>query len=301
MVAYDSSLPILFKMPWVPGAALRESQTGRGALPQTKGAAKAAGRSAESAGDPAYTNASLNPLPLRQAFHSYESLFNKEMQSLEEALAFELTAPAAVRSKRAIETIGNFFHWCCGIVTARMYRRLKSTNENIERQVNGNRVLLTKDYDFLNNLTVGVKRYSELSNKAMLGLAKEIQTIRNVTKQYISEFNSYIGGVWSLDSLMLQHVMQMSLQQLRLLDTIRHADMITQCRRHLIPATVVSAEMLRQSVGNLSNHVSKKGYELVIPISDADSYYKIPIAECLFSSDNVLVTVKIPLRRAEGE
>ena len=46
---------------------------------------------------------------------------------------------------------------------------------------------------------------------------------------------------------------------------------------------------------------TSNGYKFAIPLTNIDTYYKLPITECLISSDIILVKIKIPLIQDKGE
>lgn len=90
---------------------------------------------------------------------------------------------------------------------------------------------------------------------------------------------------------------------LHLLATKMHADMIQDavhsCRTKHLPGNLIKPDFLRRSLISLDqNTTTSLNYTLAMHPNDNQlgKYYKLPIADCLFTKDTAHITVNVPLR-----
>jgi len=68
------------------------------------------------------------------------------------------------------------------------------------------------------------------------------------------------------------------------------------CKLHKIPTRIIKPNILQNDLIKLSEVLLKDGYELVIPIENIPAYYNLPITECQFSKNQILIKIKIPIQ-----
>lgn len=64
-----------------------------------------------------------------------------------------------------------------------------------------------------------------------------------------------------------------------------------------MPTTIVSLSKLKSDLLSLTNSIQEDGYELIISVDEVTKYLKLEIADCIISDDNILVHLKIPIKR----
>ncbi|KAL4083893.1 hypothetical protein QTP88_029209 [Uroleucon formosanum] len=68
------------------------------------------------------------------------------------------------------------------------------------------------------------------------------------------------------------------------------------CKLHKILTRIIKPNTLQEDLIKLSDVLLKDGYELVIPIENIPAYYNLPITECQFSKNQILIKIKIPIQ-----
>lgn len=93
---------------------------------------------------------------------------------------------------------------------------------------------------------------------------------------------------------------------LRLLATKMHADMIQEaiqsCKTKHLPGNLIQPKFLQETLSILNQNLTDSlNYTLAISSTDMElgKYYKLPIADCLFTEDKAHITLNVPLRQKD--
>ncbi|CAG7680993.1 unnamed protein product [Allacma fusca] len=71
------------------------------------------------------------------------------------------------------------------------------------------------------------------------------------------------------------------------------------CTQHTIPEKMIPPPNLIKELRKLEMLLFLDGKQLAIPISNIYEYYKIPIVDCIFSTDKATIVVNIPIKRSD--
>lgn len=82
---------------------------------------------------------------------------------------------------------------------------------------------------------------------------------------------------------------------IQILTFFRQAETLTSCKNNNIPLTIIPPPVLNADLKKLAQNLKKIGMKLTIPIKQISRYYKLPIAECIMSSESISTHVKIPI------
>ena len=90
----------------------------------------------------------------------------------------------------------------------------------------------------------------------------------------MAEFSSQLRGIFSRVEIGLQ-----------------------SCLSGLKPFTILTSDLLRKSLEDISADAKSHGLMLSIPTSDLDKYYKVRICDCFLTNSTMYIMVNVPLSR----
>lgn len=201
------------------------------------------------------------------------------------------------RETRAIEFIGEALNWCCGVLTQRTVEPLFSNEENIKKVVDNLNIAVDENHKELQDVISSIKKYSvqisgslrnsqEYDNKIKLMLDKVYNTV-NWQLSEAEQNYAYIN----------QNIIRQATENLEMLRIIEIYKIISQCRDNKIPTEIITPVVLRKHLYELDATLRKKGHELVIRPQDVTKYLRLDIATCLTTDDEIIVTLKVPVRK----
>ncbi|KAG8269850.1 hypothetical protein J6590_098477 [Homalodisca vitripennis] len=278
---YEASVPLVYKTAW-PGVDIAY-------LSRPKGVG--------------FCNGVMND-PECMLF-SWAAVVNKEIgarvtwlnRSLSEtADNFELFS-GSKRDKRSLHFIGNFAHWCCGVITKKQLRPLYANQErmNVFEQELHNE--LQEAYAEMDNLTINMNSYSQEVSRTFsqvigvgVNITKMIDRFR--TKVYVADQKNN-HKTYSLLQLNALH----SIRQLQVLQLVTRLEILSQCREQKIPNSIISLSKFQGDLLKLAASIKDDNYELVIAPEEVTKYLKLEIADCMISGSTIIVNVKVPIKK----
>lgn len=201
------------------------------------------------------------------------------------------------RGKRALNFMGDFMHYCCGVATTKELKPLFTNEQSLRNFDVQLQTQLKEAYAEIGDLTLNISDYSrqveatfaQVINVGM-NLSKVIDRLQEQESVRANEVDQKLYGL-------LQVAAHSVARQVQTQQLIARLELTSQCREKKIPTIVVQPHILLNDLTKLTNLIKPDGYELVIPFSDITSYFKLDIADCVISDNTILVTVKIPIRK----
>ncbi|KAG8290009.1 hypothetical protein J6590_092324 [Homalodisca vitripennis] len=200
--------------------------------------------------------------------------------------------------KRSLRFIGNFAHWCCGVITGKQLRPLYVNQENLnlfEHQLHND---LQEAYSEIDNLTFSVSSYSQEVSRTF---SQVIDVGVNITKMFERMFRTkvYVADQknnYKTYSLLQLNALQ-SVRQLQVLQLVTILEILSQCRERKIPNSIISLSKFKSDLIKLAASVRQDDYELVITPEEVTKYLKLEIADCVISGSTIVVSIKVPIRK----
>lgn len=207
------------------------------------------------------------------------------------------------RVKRNLKFLGEFQHWCCGVVTSRQLKPLFANEQKMSKLEQVLNEQVAEAYAEIGNITEGMKQYSsevEQTFAQVIDVGINVtKTIERLQRQMFRTDNENEHKSFSL--LQLSRPTHQTIRQLQTAQLIARLEILSQCREKKWPTSIVSVERLRNNLLSLVNSLQEDGYELVIPVEELSKYLKLEIVDCIISGNDILIHFKIPIRRAGSQ
>ncbi|KAK4874310.1 hypothetical protein RN001_013670 [Aquatica leii] len=169
---------------------------------------------------------------------------------------------STTKNKRALEFIGDFFSWSCGVATERKLDNLVTVEEN------------------LNEIKIKVNNINQYETKFKNKIRKTLSLNKDKIQRTI---------LYTYDTMV--HVLNLE-------RVISQIEVHNTCKDHKIPSiffTIVNPQNLHIDLEKLSIELSKKGYSIAIPIRELSRYYTLSIADCTTTGNKLFVHIRIPI------
>ncbi|KAK4880409.1 hypothetical protein RN001_008555 [Aquatica leii] len=205
------------------------------------------------------------------------------------------TTYPTTKDKRALDFIGDFFSWCCGVATERKL-------DNLVIGYNQMKKFLKQLHSGIEHSLIQISNNSKVFNKYHNKVEENLKEIKNKVNnvnQYEAEFKNKIGRTFSLTEEKVQrtifYVYDTMIHTLNLERVVSQIEILSTCKDHKIPAIIVNPQSLQTDLEKLATELSKKGYSIAIPIHELSRYYKLSIADCTTAGNKLFVHIKIPI------
>lgn len=193
-----------------------------------------------------------------------------------------------MREKRGIQILGDFYNWCCNLITKEEIFPLYDNQERMNRNYKELRGALIDSHADLFNISTKLNNFTREINEGF----KNIHETFNI---FLSDTLRHENN--ALDSLLKTQELTVNtlnvLQKHILIDHFR--DVLEHCKNHKIPAILLSPQILGEDLKELDKKLFNEKLTLAIPHSNIMAYFTHPLATCHLSQDEILINVKIPL------
>ncbi|CAI6353626.1 unnamed protein product [Macrosiphum euphorbiae] len=197
------------------------------------------------------------------------------------------------RSKRGIQFIGNLYHFCCNVATEKQLKNLYTNEDMINQQIKKFKDAFVSDHQDLVNITSELNKYTKTNNNN-LDILKT--SFREFIKEEIGndmlEKTNHENTIQGMQEIIFSLLTTM----LKFTNYEKDSSNHLHCKLQKIPTRLIRPNILEKDLINLSEILQKDGYELVIPTEDLSAYYSLPITECQFSKNQILIKIKIPIQ-----
>jgi hypothetical protein len=197
--------------------------------------------------------------------------------------------PTLSRQKRGI------LSFCCDVAYQSDLQEVKVDEERIEDYMKMVKFSLTGEQQEISNLQHTVTNLNSAVEDDMKILKKDLWAVflrmkdENVDMHKLVEVQTHL--IDSLNFLLMQ-------------SEYTHRNIsVAECRSKHIPHLIVTMNLLRDRIQNISRELFTKNseYELAIPKEKYGTYYKHELASCLVSNDSMMIQIKIPLKKKKTE
>jgi hypothetical protein len=180
------------------------------------------------------------------------------------------------RHKRGLLIFQDLLEFCCNSANTGQIIDLQNSDSRLSKQFNVLREAVADNH------------------KNLLSFDRQIRSVASLMEHNIKNIAriSFASG----EQIALKTTIAYYIQLLML-----HFRQITQfCHQNLIPPNVISSKTLADDLLKLKSELSSHDQVLAIPISDIAEYYKVKIARCRISDNEIEISVKIPIVSSEN-
>lgn len=233
-----------------------------------------------------------------------ENAFEAEFDSLQNAWSTTFlkiyTAdeePDNVRSKRSLDFLGEGLSWCCGVATQHKLDSL-TMNENEVREIVSK--LNTGLSQSITKITENSKKFIEYENA--------IRTSFNITETRIHKIEDFINNLKNeiLENENKEHSLLLSMlyrqsqnlnHNVHIVRAMRRQGIINSCRQHQLPIAILNPSILSHDLRKLEKELNDNNQGLAIGISQISKYYQLPLCDCTFLEDKVVIHLRVPINK----
>ena len=194
--------------------------------------------------------------------------------------------------KRSLDFIGDFEQWCCGVATEKNLQDILVTETALEKfgkaletQVAKEHVNVIQMSKILNNYSVSVEHVmKELENQVGRDFYS-LATAEKTTEQSVIENSHHIIN---LAHSWLDSVIAGTWQKIT-----------SDCQNNLVPHIIVSSKVLMEDLLKANQILKRNKQIMAIPLSKIGKYYQLHVASCAFSKNQLIINIKVPIKRQE--
>lgn len=195
----------------------------------------------------------------------------------------------SLRQKRAIEIIGDFYNWCCGVAKQHSVDVVMQNEQKIDSFLNQVESQVVSEHQFAVSATKVENDHLQKIEKAL----EELQSVSQTELKTIAEDEEEIDQ--NIDAINSK-LYAMAYSAYHHTITNVWAQTLTDCRRSVLPHFVVSDDLLYTDLKYLSRGLSRKNKELSIPVRTLYKYYDHKLVKCIFTNDSITVALKVPTK-----
>lgn len=217
---------------------------------------------------------------------------------LKDSISFtgrEQTTP--VRTSRALDFIGNFFEWCCGLITKSDIEPLYVDQTTFRHELDNLGYLESSDHNNLKNFSEELLKFSHEEGSLW---EREHEKLLNMSREYkkITQASLTLGG----EIQEFWHFFGANLNFSRnIFNIISKLEVIQSCESQRIPRLLIQKNLFKENITQLEKLIEKQGYELTIGKNNIDLYYRLPLARCKITTDSIFIEIKIPIRKLHAD
>jgi len=218
-----------------------------------------------------------------------------------------LEAVNSNRNKRGIadfnplNLIGDAFAFCCGFVSRRQMNSLFTSDDQVRAfmgqmkksviQNNQNVVTLKAGFELFQNNVANLIQRAEITAHTLQGEIKNVSEAINVVEEQI------LGLEEELD-VHRKGLIQTFTTFNMMTETMRFQDIQNHCRQGTLSLLAINSERLTKDLKNINRNLNSDDHELVIPYTQISRYFKLKLADCIFTPEaRVVIRLRIPIKR----
>jgi len=195
------------------------------------------------------------------------------------------------RTKRSLEFIGKGLEWCCNVATMTNLHDLTENEVQVDDKLN---TLLDFVKDEHSEFTIAETKLNNFSSN----INHVLQTLHETLHNYDSNFKTNLNETAAHFELKLTKYTQETWLYIYLTLYYNQIYKIEQdCQSNKIPESILPIVTLKQDLIRLQSTISKQNLNLAIPISKLNAYYNLPICNCHYENENIILQVKVPLKK----
>lgn len=193
------------------------------------------------------------------------------------------------KPKRALNFLGNFFHWCCGVATENQVAGVFDNQKNIADHANDIIKGVNEDHRHLITDNVKLNLFSEDVSEFSNRVRSEVNLLK---QDVLALSNTVIDKKILLVTETTWTYLWLSLFQTNVKTIVQN------CEQNLLSQTLVPKTVLETNLRKLEKSLLKTNLSLAIPIENVLLYYKLKIVTCVIQNGEMLLKMNVPIRNS---
>lgn len=201
------------------------------------------------------------------------------------------------RRRRSIfsAVLGDALDYCCDVVTKQDISDIESNTESATEFMRIVKNSVIQEHQYLIQVNNNTQRlHNELKNAV-----HQFQSVFYDVTQLQDQINANFSGEIRVvkleafrDLMVALHTSQLSFWTSHI---IRLNSIVQTCNAGFIPVIAITKETLLTDLKSLEQKLKNHGYQLAIPLDQIGKYYRLQIATCFSSENQLNIRVTIPV------
>lgn len=199
--------------------------------------------------------------------------------------------------KRSLDFLGEGLAWCCGVATQHNLDSIVMNENDLQNKISKLTSSFTSSIRLIGNNS---KKFNDFQKQSASSfnvieehihiLEKHFNTMKDsINKQYMEHTNA-ANTILENQFINLKNIIRLS-------DAIKKQSILASCRQHHTPSILLDPEILSHDLLKLQNELSSFNQQLAIPISELAKYYQLPLCDCSFLNEKIIIHIRIPVRQ----
>lgn len=167
-------------------------------------------------------------------------------------------------------------------------RAVKQTLNTFSRGLSETIRDITTDSDIFLNFQDSVG--STLNNTQ-----ERIKKLESYTRQITNNLRDNVEGDESIQVAFLRQQFEDIKLMIKMARIIKNQGVSMSCRQHQLPTSIIDPEILREDLRKLDKELNLEGYTLAIDVSQTAKYYQLPISDCTFMAQSLIINIRVPI------
>ena len=202
-----------------------------------------------------------------------------------------------IRRAREIESIGNFFSWCCNIATQRKLDALTMSEKKLEGNMDKVNAGLQQSLRLIADTSGKMARANAQTVEAFKEMEGKVKHIQNYLNAFKVSAAQNENELWGLAGILLKYQYDSEIRFIQLVREIKKQEILGHCKKNLIPPAVVSPDVLHEDLVSLEKELNEVRQGLAIPTGELIKMYQLPVCECTITGHRIIIHVKVPITR----
>lgn len=244
----------------------------------------------------AQTRNATCPFAHKQVCHAYSSLqaLERNIIKLQSSSFFVEPQRDPHRKKRAIESIGRFFNWCCSLLTESDLTAYTHTEEDLTTHVNNLQDFVHAEHKDLLEDTSQMQHMTQSMQRMMGAIRGALQGFQSNLQRSGMENEAMNLFTIVQEQLRAAIYVYTNTVAVKLME-IKHRCALSQLSEH-----IALPEQLRRQLLKMEEKLKRKGFVFAVPVDQIEKLRNLKLTTCLITRREITATIQIPIRQ-EGE
>lgn len=192
------------------------------------------------------------------------------------------------RYKRALDFVSDWYHFCCGFAQQKSIDKLEATEQSLSNFTDDIEAQLLSEH---RNVFSSTQQYTShfqalesALNETISTTTHELRVLARSAAAATEDLIDTKDDLYFVTTGFYQSLLQLTWSRT-----------VDDCRQSRLPPFIVNKTRITTDLHELSLRLASHRQELSIPITTPDRYYQYPIASCLFTPTDLIVTLKVPI------
>ncbi|KAL1490150.1 hypothetical protein ABEB36_012890 [Hypothenemus hampei] len=205
------------------------------------------------------------------------------------------------RRKRALDFIGEGFSWCCGLATDQKLKLVEEDEASVRRRLDTITETISSSLQSMTQDTAQFRRYEEQVRSTFQETERRLKFMGSHLRQIQQKAGKADQQFQGLGHTLIHNDFSAFKHNIVIARLLRKQAILSACQDHKLPSSIVDPSVLKADLAKLTTTLYSSQQELAISVTDIFRYYKLPLAECSFTTSKLFILLKVPIRRTQKQ